>query len=244
MDNLDYFQVGGSLGYKNNSYIVRQADQKLLTYLQKGDFCFVLNCRQMGKSSLMDRTAIKLSKEEISCAIADPSYFGSSLISDRQWYQNVSYQILESLDLDEFDLNGWWNKYESLAPIDCFNRLIDKVILEEITNKLVIFVDEIDSVINLDFKDDFFALIRFFYNQRNVNPKYQRLTFCLLGVATPPDLIEDKIRTPFNIGRPIELNGFTFAESKEALIPGLPSIIARPEDILKQVIDWTGGNLF
>lgn len=244
MDNLDYFQVGGTLSYKDNSYVVRQADQKLLTYLQKGDFCFVLNCRQMGKSSLMIQTANKLSQEKVSCAFVDLSALGATQVSDRQWYQSLTYQILESLDLDEFDLDGWWNKYESLAPIDCFSRLIDDVVLEEITNKLVMFIDEIDSIINLDFKDDFFALIRFFYNQRNINRKYQRLSFCLLGVATPPDLIEDKLRTPFNIGRPIELNGFTFAESKTALVPGLSQIVKQPEETLKQVIDWTAGQPF
>ena len=244
MNDLDYFQVGGTLGYEDSSYVVRQADQKLLTYLEKGDFCFVLNCRQMGKSSLMVQTANKLYQKNVSCAFADISSLGTSYTSDRQWYFGLSYQILESLDLDEFDLNGWWKRHEYLAPVDCFSRLINDVVLEEITNNLVVFIDEIDSIINLDFKDDFFALIRFFYNQRNINRKYQRLTFCLLGVATPPDLIEDKSRTPFNIGRPVELNGFTFAESKMALMPGLPPIIARPEDILQQVIDWTGGQPF
>ena len=244
MDNLDYFQVGGTLSYRDNSYVVRQADQKLLTHLGKGDFCFVLNCRQMGKSSLMIQTANKLSQEEMSCAFVDLSALGATQVSDRQWYQGLTYQILESLDLDEFDLDGWWNKYESLAPIDCFSRLIDDVILQEITNQLVIFIDEIDSIINLNFKDDFFALIRFFYNKKNVNYKYQRLTFCLLGVATPPDLIEDKSRTPFNIGRPIELNGFTFVESKTALVPGLSQVVKQPEETLKQVIDWTAGQPF
>jgi len=44
-----------------------------------------------------------------------------------------------------------------------------------------IFVDEIDSVLGLNFLLMTFALIRFCYNQRSINPKYQRLTFALFS---------------------------------------------------------------
>src|SRR5439155_5069220 len=40
-----------------------------------------------------------------------------------------------------------------------------------------------------------------------------RLTFCLLGVASPSDLIQDTRTTPFNIGRRIELTDFTAEEA-------------------------------
>ena len=56
--------------------------------------------------------------------------------------------------------------------------------------------------------DDFFALIRFCYNQRAINPEYNRISFAIFGVATPSDLIADKNRTPFNIGQAIDLRGF------------------------------------
>src|SRR5207245_1723772 len=38
-------------------------------------------------------------------------------------------------------------------------------------------------------------------------------TFCLLGVASPSDLIQDTRTTPFNIGHRIELTDFTDAEA-------------------------------
>ena len=79
-----------------------------------------------------------------------------------------------------------------------FSLFIEEILLVEIEQNIVIFVDEIDSVLSLSFSlDDFFALIRFFYNRRVDEPKYQRLTFALLGVATPSDLIADKTQTPF-----------------------------------------------
>src|SRR6266852_3009207 len=57
---------------------------------------------------------------------------------------------------------------------------------------LVIFIDEIDAVRSLPFStDEFFAGIRECYNRRTQDPAFNRLTFCLLGVATPSDLIQD-----------------------------------------------------
>ncbi len=115
----------------------------------------------------------------------------------------------------------------------------------ELSQNIVIFIDEIDSLIKIDFKDDFFAFIRACYNHHRVeNPEYNRLTFCLLGVATPSDLIADKQRTPFNIGRAIDLTGFELEEAKLSLTQGLAQKVDNPEKVLKGVLDWTGGQPF
>ncbi|MEL7523746.1 MAG: AAA-like domain-containing protein, partial [Cyanobacteria bacterium J06553_1] len=108
----------------------------------------------------------------------------------------------------------------------------------------VIFIDEIDSVLNLPFNtDDFFAFVRECYNQRADNSHYQRLTFLLLGVCMPSDLMQDKQRTPFNIGCPVQLSGFQQAESAP-LMKGLSSKSARPDELIKAVLTWTGGQPF
>src|SRR5207247_9872199 len=80
--------------------------------------------------------------------------------------------------------------------------------------RLVIAIDEIDAVRSLPFStDEFFAAIRDCYNRRSQDPEFARLTFCLLGVATPSDLIQDTRTTPFNIGHRIELTDFTPTEA-------------------------------
>ena len=92
--------------------------------------------------------------------------------------------------------------------------LIEKVVLERIAGRVVIFVDEIDIVRSLQFStDEFFAAIREFYNRRARESVFNRLGFGLLGVATPTDLIRDTRMTPFNVGRRIELNDFSPAEA-------------------------------
>src|SRR5262249_16914875 len=110
---------------------------------------------------------------------------------------------------------------------------------------LVIFIDEIDAVRSLPFStDEFLAGIRECYNRRTEHPLFQRLTFCLLGVATPSDLIRDTRITPFNIGKRIELADFT-AEEAAPLAAGLRGHGASEQTakvLLERILDWTGGH--
>ena len=125
-----------------------------------------------------------------------------------------------------------------------FGNFLRDILLKYVESNIVIFIDEIDSIISLQFNvDDFFALIRSFYNRRVDNVEYNRLSFVLLGVATPSDLIQDKTRTPFNIGYGVELTGFTFAES-QALAKGLSVKTNHPEKLLELILNWTGGQPF
>jgi len=131
-----------------------------------------------------------------------------------------------------------------MSPVQRLGELIEELLLAKLPQPLVIFIDEIDSV--LSFKeplDDFFALIRACYNKRAQKSEYQRLTFALLGVATPSDLISDAARTPFNIGLAIELHGFNLQEALP-LAKGFEGKVDNPQEVLKEILDWTGGQPF
>jgi hypothetical protein len=138
----------------------------------------------------------------------------------------------------------WWKDRELIPPVQRLGELIEEVLVVKVSQKIVIFIDEIDSV--LSFKeplDDFFALIRSCHNKRAQKPDYQRIAFALLGVATPSDLISDPTRTPFNIGRAIELHGFQFQEALP-LAKGFEGKVHNPEETLKEILAWTGGQPF
>ena len=97
---------------------------------------------------------------------------------------------------------------------------------------------------NLGFDiDDFFVLIRNCYNQRADKQEYERLTFVLLGVATPSQFIRDRNRTPFNIGKAITLQGFQLHEA-QPLLQGLQEKVSNPQAVLKEVLAWTNGQPF
>ncbi|MDF0553864.1 AAA-like domain-containing protein [Kamptonema sp. UHCC 0994] len=239
------YQVGGSLEDRHPTYVVREADHLLYNGLKKGDFCYVLNSRQMGKSSLWVRTFQRLSAEGITCAAIDITEIGTLDVTPDKWYLGIVRRLVKEFNLsNKINCIDWWKQYNSLSPLDKFSEFIESVLLRELPQNIVIFIDEIDSIIPLSFKDDFFAFLRACYNKRANNAEYNRLTFCLLGVGTPQDLIADKQRTQFNIGQGIELTGFTFEEAKLSLTEGLAEVTDHPELILQEIINWTGGQPF
>ena len=178
----------------------------------QGEFCYILNSRQMGKSSLKVRVAARLRSEGIAVAQLDLTAVGKNLTPE-QWYDGLLFGLGVELDLGE-ELDDFWRSHREVAPLLRWMRALREVVLARCRGQVVIFVDEIDTARSLPFStDEFFAALRECYTRRAVDPEQSRLVFCLLGVATPADLIRDARTTPFNVGRRIELQDFTAAEA-------------------------------
>ena len=212
-DPADFFVAGGTLRVRAESYVTRSADTELFERLQANEFCYVLTPRQMGKSSLMVKTAQRLRTAGNRTAIVDLTSIGADEVSVDAWYQGLLTRVKMDLQLS-IDVQSWWAERHAQSVSQRFIEFLHDVILAEDREPVTIFIDEIDSTLNLDFTDDFFAAIRYMFNARTTDERYQRLTFVLLGVATPSDLIKDQTRTPFNIGRRIDLQEFSREEAR------------------------------
>ena len=235
------YQVGGSLQSDFPAYVERESDDLLYTALKRGEFCYVFNSRQMGKSSLMVRTKIRLEADGIACAVLDFSAKDRDKEQAPKWYNGIINLLNRQFKLLS-NIPTWLRERDYLSPVERLEEFIETVMLPQMAQPIVIFIDEIDSTLNLPFTDDFFALIRSCYNKRD-NPDYRRLTFTLLGVATPTELIGDAKRTPFNIGKAIDLKGFKLEEA-QPLAAGLAVKAEDTQAVLGEIIKWTGGQPF
>ncbi len=228
------YVTGGTLAPDAPSYVGRQADQDLFESLRACETCYVLNSRQMGKSSLCVRTILRLKEAGIRSAFCDLTKFGGRNLTAEQWYAALLSEIGRELGMRSEFLNHWKANVE-LPPVQ---RLFGAIAeLAPLKGPVVIFFDEIDVTLSLPFSaDEFFAAIRQCYVGRATDESLKNLSFCLLGTATPADLIKDTRVSPFNIGKRIELQDFTESEARP-LAAGLGS-----EELLSQVLYWTAGH--
>src|SRR5262245_21680542 len=261
-----FYVTGGTLRQDAPSYVERQADRDLLAALRAGEYCYVLNSRQMGKSSLCVRAIARLREEGVRTAFLDLTKFGGRNLTAEQWYAALLAEIGRELGLRAECLT-YWKEHPELPPVQRLFGAIPEVALPHVgaqcpvpgaqdgapgaqhrapgtghrAPRLVIFVDEIDVTRSLPFStDEFFAAIRQCYVGRATEPALQPVTFCLLGTATPAELIEDTRISPFNIGRRIEVRDFT-TEEAASMAKGLgPS----GKSLLERILHWSGDHCY
>ena len=234
------YTTGGTIqAQEGGLYLVRPADQQLLELCRESRFAYVLTPRQLGKSSLMIRTAEELLAEGFRAVTVDLTQIGTST-DPETWYGDVLEVVAEQLELTT-NARTWWKQKAETGLTLRLTRFFEEVVLAEVSEPIVIFVDEIDTTLSLGFTDDFFAAIRYFYVARAQNPALRRLSFVLIGVATPADLIRDPKRTPFNIGERVDLRDFTPAEAAP-LAAGLPLPPEQAQRALGWILGWTGGH--
>ena len=237
-------QVGGTLVPGRDIYIARPEDDLLFELLRSGEYVNILSSRQVGKSSLMLRTAFRLREIGTRFAVIDLTALGTPE-SAGSYFRGLVGEIARQLGL-QFDADGLGRgDADTGTHTQQFIRFFREVIATGIDAPVVIFLDEIDSTLKLSFTDDLFTALRSMYNERALVPAYQRIAICLVGVATPDELIKDRRTTPYNVGKTLWLGDFDAA--RDDLGPLVAVLSADPglgSALLGRVLHWTGGHPF
>ena len=127
--NAYAFVAGGTVQAGGGIYLERRADRDLLEHCRAGDFSYILTSRQMGKSSLMIRTAERLTAEGVLPVIVDLTEFGAQT-SAEQWYKGFLTVIHDQLSL-KTSVSAWWGAQADHAFGHRFTRYLREVVLVE-----------------------------------------------------------------------------------------------------------------
>jgi Leucine-rich repeat (LRR) protein len=234
-------QAGGTLNSRRHLYIERQEDEKFFALLEQAEYVNVLSSRQMGKSSLMMRAVQRLNERGIKSVTIDlAAELGTPPDLDT-FYLGLLSKIARVLKL-QIDLEAWWKNRGAETVNQRLQRFFREIVGEAIAEPVVIFLDEIDSTLKLPYTDDLFTAIRGMYNDRPMVEVYRRITFCLLGVATPNELIKNRRTTAYNIGAPLTLRDFDRAvDDLSPFIAALNPNSDVATRLLDRILYWSGG---
>ncbi len=212
--NLDatgeFFSVGVALHAVRAGYIRRRADDLLHDAVMAGRYAHVVAPDRSGKSSLIAATAARVESKGCKVAILDLAQIG-----DREggtdagrWYYSVAYRLLRQLRI-RYDLQSWWQDKSILSNRQRLLEFYSEVLLQHITERIVVFVDEIQCIEHLGYADQLLASIRAAHNARTTDPDFSRLCFVLLGECDPISLMQEAELSPFNVTQQILLEDFS-----------------------------------
>ncbi len=231
---------GGSVPLDSPYYIERDADAELLKCMSGGEGVILIKGpRQIGKTSLTARAMAWARGHGYKTALCDFQTVNmSQLSSDQGLYRVVGHRFAKDLGVP-FDWQGRWSDW--LGPNDNLEVAIEHV-LSQTEGPVLWAMDEVDRLFGQPFANDFFGLLRGWYNRRTLEPDgpWRRLTL-LITYATEAHLfITDLNQSPFNIGVRLELDDFTPRQVAD-LNERYGSPLASEEDVL-QLHGLTGGH--
>ena len=219
-------------------YVQRDADRQIRNVIgDMGRPGYILVARQMGKTNLLinaKRTCLDTTELFAYVDLSKP--FSSA----SECFRYIIDTVVESLpaNFDDLAMRLSASRTDNVPAYKEHEREL-RAILSAITGKLIISLDEIDSLNNAPFSDQIFAQIRGIYFSRINIPEFARLTYILSGVVDPNDIIKDKRISPFNIGQKIYLDDFSENEFYDFLNR---ANLAIDDDISKRIYHWTQGN--
>ena len=237
----EFFSVGAPLHALRAGYVNRAADEELFVTLQGGGNAYVIAPDRSGKSSLIAAVAARLKSSEITVAVIDLAQ-----ISERdggtdagRWYYNIAYRLLRQLRL-KTDLQTWWQDKSMLSNRQRLVEFYLEIVLANINERIVIFIDEIQYAAELPFAEHLLASIRAAHNSRVTDPEFSRLGFALFGECDTQSLVSHDGLSPFAVSTEVKLVDFS-REQLGIFRTELNLALDDADRALDRIFAWTNG---
>ena len=237
----EIFHPGGAVPSDHAFYITRKVDNDLFEACLAGEYCNVLETRQVGKTSLLRSVEKRLKQEGVYTTWFDLQKWGKGMgENEYNFYYSLLREIIKSCGL-KLDIIEFLPK-DTKSITGGFSDGVTEVLKLIKGQPLVVMFDEIEMVGTYKFNtDDFFFAWRHLYNQRAENSLFDKLSVVFVGTTTANSLVQDNDRTPFNIGQTLRLDDFTRCEAEQFKLGfGLKEPLQT--EVMNQVYDWTDGH--
>ena len=221
-------------------YIERKADEQLKKIIDDmGRPASILVSRQMGKTNLLLHTKDIYEDSNnlfiyIDLSITDNNIRNCfQLIVDTAVNTNLHIFEKAEVEIEKIRAKNYAPQREHEQELLILSRAFK--------GKIIICLDEIDSMINFDFSDQFFSQIRSLYFSGRTNYKeFKKLTYILSGVLEPAEIIQDSRKSPFNISEKVYLNDFSKDEYMQFIKRvNLEFLI---DEYVEYIYEWTSGH--
>ena len=156
-----------------------------------------------------------------------------------RWYYSIAYRLLRQLRL-KVDLQTWWQDNSILSNRQRLVEFYADVILQNIQERIVVFVDEIQYVADLPFDEHLLASIRAAHNARGTEPDFSRLIFTMIGECDPDNLALAPEMSPFVISQEIPLSDFS-REDLNIFAAEINLSVVDAGFALDRIFEWTSG---
>jgi hypothetical protein len=222
----------GTMDPQSLFYVRRKLDasahQAIITH---GVTITIKGPRQMGKSSLLIRLMDTATEAKKSVVSLDFQLLGRSALADADFF----FRQFCSLVSDELGIEDRVDEYWS-QPFSYSKRCtnyIERYILRQVDRPLVLAMDEVETIFDCEFRDDFFGMLRSWHNSRAAKPVWKRLDLALVTSTEPYQFVTNLHQSPFNVGVVVELEDFTPSQVAELnLLHGSPLSLAEESELM------------
>jgi len=204
----------GTMDTQSRFYVVRSSDAVAQTAIaRQGVTITIKGPRQMGKSSLLNRTIAAATVAGKRVVFLDFQLVDkASLTNADLFFRQFCSWLTDELELDD-RVEEYWKS--PLGNSQRCTRYVSRYLLKQVGGPLVLAMDEVESIFDTDFRSDLFSMLRSWHNNRATVPAWKQLDLALVTSTEPYQLIDNLNQSPFNVGEVIELTDFSDSQVTE-----------------------------